>query len=80
MHFRRLRNKDWERIEEQIEKKLSRWKGKYLLVDGRLVLINSVLTSLSMFMLSFFEVPKGVLERIDYFRSSFFWQQDSQKK
>jgi hypothetical protein len=31
-------------------------------------------------MLSFFEVPKGVLEKIDYFRARFFWQNDSQKK
>jgi hypothetical protein len=54
MHFRRLRNKDWERIEERIEKKVSSWKGKYLSVGGRLVLINSVLTSLPMFMISFF--------------------------
>jgi hypothetical protein len=51
-----------------------------LSVGGRLVLINSVLTSLPMFMLSFFEVPRGVLERIDYFRSRFFWQHDSPKK
>jgi hypothetical protein len=60
-------------IEERIEKKLSSWKGKYLSVKGRLVLINSVLTSLTMFMLSFFKVPKGVLEKIDYFLSRFFW-------
>jgi hypothetical protein len=33
-----------------------------------------------MFMLSFFEIPKGVLEKIDYLRSRFFWQNDSQKK
>jgi hypothetical protein len=44
-------------IEEKIEKKLSSWKVKYLLVGWRLILINSVLTSLPMFMLSFFEVP-----------------------
>jgi hypothetical protein len=80
MHFRKLNNKDWEMIEERIKKKLSSWKGKYLSVGGRLVLINSVLSSLSMFMLSFFEIPKGVLEKIDYFRSRFFWQNDSQKK
>ena len=49
-------------------------------VGGRLVLINSVLTSLVMFMLSFFEVPKGVLEKIDYYRSRFFWQGDHNKK
>jgi hypothetical protein len=56
-------------IEERIEKKLSSWKGKYLSVGGRLVLINSVLMSLTMFMLSVFDVPKGVLENIDYYRS-----------
>jgi hypothetical protein len=43
-------------------------------------LINSVLTSLVMFMLSFFEIPRGVLERIDCFRSGFFWQGGNHKK
>jgi hypothetical protein len=67
MHYRKLNNKDWEMIEERIEKKLSSWKEKYLSVGGRLVLINLVLSSLPMFMLSFFEIPNGVLEKIDYF-------------
>ena len=31
-------------------------------------------------MLSFFKVPKGVLTRLDYFRSRFFWQGDNEKK
>jgi hypothetical protein len=67
MHFRKLSNNDWKMIEQIIEKKLSSWKGKYLSVGGRLVLINSILMSLVMFMLSFFEVPRGVLEKIDYY-------------
>jgi hypothetical protein len=62
MHFRKLLNKDWKNIEERIEKRLSGWKGKMLTVGGRLELINSVLSSLPMFMMSFFELPKGVLE------------------
>jgi hypothetical protein len=33
-----------------------------------------------MFMLSFYEVPKGILEKLDYYRSRFFWQGDSHKK
>jgi hypothetical protein len=33
-----------------------------------------------MFMFSFLEIPKGVLENIDYFRSRFFWQNGSEKK
>ena len=71
MHTRKLSNKDWQTIENRIEKKLSGWKGKLLLVGGRLVLINSMLSSLPMFMMSFFELPKGVLEKIDRFRSRF---------
>jgi hypothetical protein len=63
-------------IEQRIEKKLSSWTGKLLLVGGRLVLINSVLTSLVVFMLSLFEVPRGILEKIDYYRSRFYWQSD----
>jgi hypothetical protein len=42
-------------------------------VGGRLVLINSVLSSLPMLMFFFFEVSKGVLEKIDYVWSRFFW-------
>jgi hypothetical protein len=67
MHYRKLYNSNQKIIEERIKKKLSSWKGKYLSVGESLVLINLVLTSLTMFMLSFFEVPKGVLEKIDYF-------------
>jgi hypothetical protein len=47
---------------------------------GRLVLINYVLTSMVLFVLSFFEVPKGVLEKIEHYRSRFFWQNDDHKK
>jgi len=31
------------------------------------VLINSVQSSLTLFMLSFFEMPRGVLKKIDYY-------------
>jgi hypothetical protein len=56
MHYKRLSNNYWKMIEQRIEKKLSSWKAKHLSVGGRLVLINYILTSLVMFMLSFFEV------------------------
>ena len=80
MHVRKLSNNDWKVVEAKFEKKLSCWEGKLMSVGGRLVLINSVLTSLAMFMLSFFEVPRGVLERLDYFRSRFYWQGENHKR
>jgi hypothetical protein len=80
MHHRKLSNNEWKIIEQRIEKKLSSWKDKHLSIGGRLVLINNILTSLVMFMLSFFEVPRGVLEKIDYYRSKFYRQSDQHKK
>jgi hypothetical protein len=72
MHVRKLSNADWATLLERIEKKLGSWKGKHLSYGGRLVLINSVLTSLPLYMLSFFEIPKEVLKKLDYPRSRFF--------
>jgi hypothetical protein len=80
MHHRKLMNKDWKYVEERFQKKLNCWRSKLLSVGGRLVLLNSVLSSLPMFILSFFELPKGVLKKLDYFRSWFFWQSDEHKK
>jgi hypothetical protein len=51
-------------VEECFEKKLSCCKAKHLSYGGRLVLINSVLSNLPMFMMSFFEIPKGVLKKL----------------
>jgi len=44
-----------------------------LSAGGRLILINLVLSSLPMFMMSFFEMPRGVSKKLDYFRSWFSW-------
>lgn len=59
MHYRKLSNNDWKVIESKIERKLSSWKGKLMSVGGRLVLINLMLTSLVIFMLSFLRYPKA---------------------
>jgi hypothetical protein len=74
IHYRKLRNAEWYPIECCFAGKLGCWKGKMLSYGDRdrLVLINSVLSSLPMFMFSFFEVPVGVRKRFDYYRSRFF--------
>jgi hypothetical protein len=73
MHHKKISNADWKAIEENFEKKWSCWKGKLLSYGGRLVLINSVLSSFVLFMLSFYEVPKEILHKLDFYRSRFFW-------
>jgi len=80
MNTHKISNKDWSMVEERFQKKLSSWKGKLLSIGGRLVLIDSVLSSLPMFMMFFFRIPKGVLKKSDYYRSRIFWQGDEQKR
>ena len=80
IHHRKLTNRERKCTEDRFEKKLSCWKGKLMSYGGRLILINSVLTSMPMFLLSFFEVPVGVRKRLDFYRSRFFWQGDELKQ
>ncbi|WVZ94622.1 hypothetical protein U9M48_040491 [Paspalum notatum var. saurae] len=80
MHFHKLHNADWGVIEDRFKHKLSTWKAKHLSYGGRLVFLNSVLSSLPMFMISFFEIPKGVMRRLDFYRSIFFWQGSNDKQ
>ena len=80
IHYRNLSNVEWKPVEDRFEKKFSCWAGKMFSYGDRLTLINFVLTSLPMFMLSFLEVPVGVRKRLDFFRSRFFWQGDGKKK
>jgi hypothetical protein len=79
MHHRQLLNSECKKVEERFEQKLSCWKAKYLSYGGKFVLLNSVISSLPMFMMSFFEIPKGVIKNLDHYRSRFFWQGSSQK-
>jgi hypothetical protein len=80
IHYRRLTIAKWKLIEERLQKCLSSWKGKLLSLGGRLILINSVLSNMVLHMISFFLLPKGVLHKLDDYRSRFFWQGDNKKK
>ena len=72
LYHKRNSNKDWKVIDDRFERWLSTWKSKLLSYGGRLTLINSVLSNLSVYMLSFFEIPKEVLKKLNFFRSRFF--------
>jgi hypothetical protein len=80
IHYRRLTIIEWKLVEERLQKHLSSWKGKLLPLGERPVLINLVLTNMLVYMISFFLLPKGVLHKLDYYRSRFFWQGGSEKK
>jgi hypothetical protein len=80
IHFRKLKNGEWKPVEDRFEVKLCSWIGKLLSYGDQLTLINYVLTSLPMFLLSFLEIRVGVRKRLYFLRSRFFWQSDGHKR
>jgi hypothetical protein len=57
IHYRNFLNREWKVIEDRFEKKFASWIGKILSYGDILILINSVLTSLPMFLLFFSKYP-----------------------
>lgn len=56
-----------------MKKRLSKWKGRHLSFGGRIILIQSVLSSLPLYFFSFFRVPRKVLKIIIGIQRSFLW-------
>ncbi|GJT65494.1 RNA-directed DNA polymerase, eukaryota, reverse transcriptase zinc-binding domain protein [Tanacetum coccineum] len=51
----------WEEVVERVKSRLSKWKMKTLSIGGRLTLLKSVLGSMSIFHMSIFKVPLGLM-------------------
>ncbi|GLU18032.1 hypothetical protein SLE2022_343540 [Rubroshorea leprosula] len=63
----------WQSMVQSVEKRLASWKGRFLSMGGRITLINSVLSSLPVFLMSAYLIPKGILLSIDKIRRRFLW-------
>lgn len=76
---KRLKNSVWNPSVEKMEKIMGGWLGRFLNIAGRTSLINSSLTSLTLFMLSFYGLPKGIKKKYDRPRASFLWSGEKEK-
>ncbi|XP_074318032.1 uncharacterized protein LOC141654816 [Silene latifolia] len=63
----------FEFIIDKVRKRLSSWNCILLSSAGRLALISSVLSSLSVYFLSVFKIPVSVTKRLDAILSNFWW-------
>ncbi|XP_020267043.1 uncharacterized protein LOC109842598 [Asparagus officinalis] len=68
-----LTKREWQPLLESFKKKLSIWKNKTLSIGGRLTLLNSVLSSIPLYYMSFFKLPKWVINAVDKIRRKFLW-------
>ncbi|GKV49125.1 hypothetical protein SLEP1_g55890 [Rubroshorea leprosula] len=74
------RLKIWQLLVENFKKKLSQWKGRFVSMGGRITLINVVLSSLPLFLMSMFLIPKGVVKKLDSIRRAFLWGGNDEKR
>ncbi|XP_006601543.1 uncharacterized protein LOC114391576 [Glycine soja] len=63
----------WEPLISQYEAKLSKWNQKILSMAGKVTLINSVLTALPIYILSFFKLPRRIALKLVSLQRNFLW-------
>ena len=76
---KRLNLSDWNATSEKMDNKLCPWQGKMLVMGGRVTLINSSLSSVPLYMLSFYRAPAGAREKMDMARKKFLWSGEKDK-
>ena len=73
---KRIRNIGWQKTEEKIVGRCQTWQGRLLDSGSRITLIQSALTGVPYYMMSFYTLPCGVRKRMDFYRARFLWQED----
>ena len=63
----------WDSIEERFRRRLATWKRQYISKGGRITLIQSTLSSLPIYFLSLFRMPKIVCSRLEKIQRDFLW-------
>jgi hypothetical protein len=70
---RPLSKQQYQDLIDSIQKSLPGWKAEKLSIAGRLVLLNSILTTKPLFFMSVFLLSKWLVKRIDAIRRRFLW-------
>lgn len=67
------RTSTWKPVLENISMRLSSWKSRSLSLGGRIVLINSVLSSIPVYFFSIYKAPVSVIKAISELQKQFLW-------
>jgi hypothetical protein len=70
----------WDHVEEKFAKKIVGCKGNLLSIGDRVTLANACLSSISPYMLSFLETPKGFIRKASLHGKWMVWQEIDDKK
>lgn len=64
----------------RVRGKLASWKGKFLNMAGRTVLIKSVLSSIPYYQMQTLLIPKGILKELEKISRDFLWNQSAEDR
>lgn len=67
-------SKDFQPLIEKIQKKITSWKHLALSLAGKIILINSILATLSVNVLSVFMLPKNIANKMYSMLMQFWWK------
>ena len=63
----------WDGVEERFPRRLAMWKRQYISKGGRLTLIRSTLSSMPLYFMSLFYLPRKVRLRLEKIQRDFLW-------
>nr|CAN82017.1 hypothetical protein VITISV_003416 [Vitis vinifera] len=63
----------WDGVEERFRRRLAMWKRQYISKGGRLTLIRSTLSSMPIYFMSPFYLPRKVRLRLEKIQRDFLW-------
>jgi hypothetical protein len=67
------RQATWKPVVDAMTKRLNSWSSRLLSYEGRITLINSVLSSLPLYFFSFFKAPSCVIKQLVKLQRNFLW-------
>ncbi|KAL5578918.1 hypothetical protein UlMin_011360 [Ulmus minor] len=70
----------WNPVIEKVGKRLDGWKKAFLSKGGRLTLIQSVLSTIPIYLMFLFKMPKVVAVSLEKMMRQFLWDRDSRGK
>jgi hypothetical protein len=74
IHTKKLRQIDFVMVTEKVAKRTDPWQGKLISSSGRLILVNSCLSSILVYMMGFYHLTDGQHKKMDSIRGRFFRQ------
>ena len=70
----------WDGMKERVKRRLTLWKRQYISKGGRITLIKSTMTSMPIYQMPLFRMPKVVARKLEKLQRVFLWGRGNLEK